>query len=363
MGDLIWTAVTLLTLLWSVGVAVLILTKPLTTSQTIGPDRAFFTAAAAVSSTGFAQGFATPADFNPLSQAVLIAINVGGTLVTWVIGGVFVLRLTGRSYRMRLFIWPLLLVVAVTLVLALTGSGYDAPGVLTQLGWHFGVTVSPTVRLLLAMIGSVGLAMLMAPLLSVRHLPAIRASTLWAWAMGAMVVCVCGLMLRDGVGSVQSAGDVTRLVTYCVELRTSHVAINTLTREGQWLTLLLSFIGSAPASSAGGFGVIALMLIGRSLLLALTGRPDDQRSLWAIALIWVAMTFALILITLLLLLAQAPQLPADRAVFLASSAAIGTGISHDPVSLTDAPLYTLGLAMIAGKLLPLFMLGWMARRV
>jgi len=75
------------------------------------------------------------------------------------------------------------------------------------------------------------------------------------------------------------------------------------------------------------------------------------------------MTFALILITLLLLLAQAPQLPADRAVFLASSAAIGTGISHDPVSLTDAPLYTLGLAMIAGKLLPLFMLGWMARRV
>jgi len=56
----------------------------------------------------------------------------------------------------------------------------------------------------------------------------------------------------------------------------------------------------------------------------------------------------------------APAVPADRLLVLACGALGNVGISHEPIGITGPSLFLLSAAMLAGRLLPLVMLAWMA---
>jgi hypothetical protein len=368
LSDLMWTAITLVVLLWAVGMVVLTVTPPLSSPNSVAADRAIFTSALAVSSTGFSQGFATPSDFKPHIRFLLVGINIVCTHITWVIGGVFVLRLLGRSYRVGLFVVPTIAVMLMCVVPAVMGQGPDAISTLTHWGWDFsGGDVAkrllPAVAMPLAMVGSVGVALLIAPLLVVKHLPALRASTLWSWTLAAFVVSLMLVGVRQGVTVFMTADGFARSAISAIELRTSYTSLAELNRQGQWLSVVISLIGSAPASSAGGFGVLALALITRSVYRALAGDDDPRRPLAAIAVVWITLTLLLIVVAFLLLLSMAAQLNPDRALLIAISCVTNTGLSQDPIALTGNALYLLSVVIVLGKILPLVMLSWMARRV
>ena len=78
---------------------------------------------------------------------------------------------------------------------------------------------------------------------------------------------------------------------------------------------------------------------------------------------WVGLYAAIVFGGLLLLLWRVPDMSADRLLFLAVSAASNVGLSHDPVPTAGPGLYTLCLLMLAGRIVPVAVLWWMARAV
>jgi Trk-type K+ transport system membrane component len=60
-------------------------------------------------------------------------------------------------------------------------------------------------------------------------------------------------------------------------------------------------------------------------------------------------------------LAVQPELPGDKLLFIASSAVGCVGLSQDPIAMTSTGLFTLSLAMFAGRFAPLVVLWWCAR--
>ena len=79
-----------------------------------------------------------------------------------------------------------------------------------------------------------------------------------------------------------------------------------------------------------------------------------------IAATWIGAYLAIVLLTLLGLLATLPDLTPDRLVFLAASAVGNVGLSHDPIAVTGGGLWILCLGMLLGRLAPLAVLLWAA---
>jgi Trk-type K+ transport system membrane component len=80
-----------------------------------------------------------------------------------------------------------------------------------------------------------------------------------------------------------------------------------------------------------------------------------------IALVWLAMYAGVLLASLLALLMSEPQMPADRLLFLATSALGNVGLSHDPVSVSDVGLAVLSTTMLIGRIAPVLILWWTVR--
>jgi Trk-type K+ transport system membrane component len=129
-------------------------------------------------------------------------------------------------------------------------------------------------------------------------------------------------------------------------------------RTVQWVAIALMFIGAAPGGTAGGLKVTTLAVLSLGARRSLRGEPAGRGM--GIAMAWTAIYLAMVAITLLLLLSTEPQMPADRILFLAVSAVGNVGLSHDPVTVSDAGLYVLSATMLTGRVAPLLVLWWMA---
>ena len=81
---------------------------------------------------------------------------------------------------------------------------------------------------------------------------------------------------------------------------------------------------------------------------------------FGIAMTWVGTYALLVLVALLALLQNTPEMPADRALFTTVSAASNVGLSHDALSVTRDNVYALCAAMLLGRFLPIAVLWWMA---
>jgi Trk-type K+ transport system membrane component len=122
--------------------------------------------------------------------------------------------------------------------------------------------------------------------------------------------------------------------------------------------MLLSLIGAAPASTAGGLGVLPIVIAIRGAIDATCGRPVDR--LLGVALAWIASFAAAVAVFTIALDTLAPALPPERVLMLVCSALGNVGISYEPVGITGTSLFALSAAMLFGRLLPFVMLAWMA---
>jgi len=137
------------------------------------------------------------------------------------------------------------------------------------------------------------------------------------------------------------------------------VPIDTFTRAGQWMLAAMMVLGPAAGGTGGGLKGTTLFVLFRGVHRSYLGERTDRA--FAIAAAWLAAYTLLIFLGFSVLLACAPQIPGDRALFLTISAASNVGWSHDPVSLVKSALTTLSVIMLLGRMMPMAVLCWMAK--
>jgi trk system potassium uptake protein TrkH len=129
-------------------------------------------------------------------------------------------------------------------------------------------------------------------------------------------------------------------------------------RPAQWVIVALMIVGGAPGGAAGGVKTTTLLRAASGVRGILSGRAVPRSV--GIALTFVAVYLTVVFIGFLLLLHSEPDMGADRLLFLCVSAASNVGLSYDPVSVTGNGLFTLSALMLAGRLVPLWILWWAA---
>jgi Trk-type K+ transport system membrane component len=118
-------------------------------------------------------------------------------------------------------------------------------------------------------------------------------------------------------------------------------------------------VGPASGGTGGGLKGNTLYVLYRGLRRIYAGERAERAV--AIAAAWIAGYAVLVFAGFLVLLDCAPQVPGDRVLFLAISAASNVGRSHDPVSLVKSGLSTLCVIMLLGRMLPMAVLWWTSK--
>ena len=132
-----------------------------------------------------------------------------------------------------------------------------------------------------------------------------------------------------------------------------------VSRVGQTFLMLLMVVGGSPAGTAGGLKTTTLVRLVRGARGAMAGRAVTRA--FGIALAWAAAYAAIAVACYAALLYTEPQMPADRLAFLSVSAASNVGLAHDAVSLAAPGTYVLSATMLAGRVVPVLVLLWMAK--
>lgn len=135
-------------------------------------------------------------------------------------------------------------------------------------------------------------------------------------------------------------------------------AFQELSFSSQWIVLLLMLLGGSPASTASGIKIITLYILIRDSVNILRGKQVSR--VFGIAGLWTIGYLGAVFVTTVLLIYSAPQVPADRMLFLAASAVGNVGTSHSPVSLTELGMYVASGAMLFGRFAPIVIMLWAA---
>jgi Trk-type K+ transport system membrane component len=117
-------------------------------------------------------------------------------------------------------------------------------------------------------------------------------------------------------------------------------------------------VGPVSGGAGGGVKLTSLLAVGAGVRRALRGAVVGRAA--GIAAVWLTAYAALVFLTLLMLIAAQPQVPADRLLLLAVSAASNVGLTHEPVAMAGAPLVILSMTMMLGRVLPIAVLWWQA---
>jgi trk system potassium uptake protein TrkH len=226
-------------------------------------------------------------------------------------------------------------------------------------GWRLHVILLP-----LAAAGGVGLPVLMELydwVIKRRPIGRHSATTISAAAMVYLIGMIGVLIFAWPSSPIAGREAIANSSALSLDTRTLGfpVPIDSLSRAGQmWLVLLMA-IGAGSAGTAGGLKTTNLIALGRGLRQSLHGNAAGR--IFGIACIWLACYAGIAGMCWIALLQLEPQMPADRLVFLAVSAASNVGLSADTVSIVGPGLYVLGAAMLLGRLAPIALLWWMAR--
>jgi len=364
-----------------VGFGALRLPIVLTRGYQISVERSLFTAVNAATLTGFEQSFASTGDYHPVGIATISVLMLGGAWITLSLASMAVVRLMqmGVSDGMVMGATAAMIVVSTLFggaMIALEGrdlveSLFAAASMFTGSGLLIGApprVESPWLHvswLPLAVLGSLGIPTLMELWRRLtRRKPLSRYSRLAVVLVaGAYLVGLLLLLATSWTQRVEWREALANASACSITARmpgTPFSSPGEWSRPAQWVVIGLMLVGGMPASGAGGISLITLAAIWKGLQRSF--RNEVAGRAFAVAVTWSALFLLLSGVAVLLLLALQPQMPADRAIFMAISAIGCVGLSHDPVSTTGVGLHVLSGAMLVGRLVPIAALWYIAIR-
>jgi len=351
--------------------------------QELGVVRAVFTSVNAATLTGFPQTIQVDS-FRPLGQGAVFLLIVCGSVFSLVIGGTAMTRILRLGYSDRQILRAVLSAEAAAIGLGTFFLLFDKERTVWQaiftsasafgnagliLGPPPGIAAWQTQLGVLPLIvcGGLGICVLMevfdrlrgrTPAISA-HARTVLGMTAWMYIGGTIL-----LMILNWTGEADAGALRSRLVSSsaaAVASRTGGMGLvepERMTRAAVWGVMLLMAVGGASGGAAGGIKTSSLVEVFRGVRGALLGRA--VRRSFGIAACWVGMYLLLVLVSLLLLLRVMPQIPADRVLFLAVSAASNVGLSHEPLSPDPLAAFVLSGTMIVGRFAPMMVIWWMA---
>ena len=338
-------------------------------------QQSLFTAVNAATLTGFQQARAVN-EYTAAGQGATFGLMLAGLLFSWIVGGAAVVRIARLPFTLAQLAFTALSLIGLAAgVGAIVGTDaygaawpgvYQAVAALANCGLGLrrppaGQSWVALALLLPALAGGLGLPVLLEALTRIRRSPARTSAHFQAatgWSAGVYLAGAAALLLTLGL-----AGDTGWRAGWILAARE---AINARSaglpfqsaaewpRATQWVVIALMLIGACPGGAGGGIKVTTLAVAVRGVRDTLAGRTAGR--LFGIATVWIATYLSLLLLSLLVLVTTEPQMPADRLLFLAASALGNVGLSHDPVVVSNAGLYTLAVTMLAGRLLPVLVL-------
>jgi len=349
-------------------------------------DRAIFTALNAATLTGFQQtmGVREMSATGWIGPTLLLALTFAGSLLSLMVGGLA----AARILRLRHTTWQIIRAALVSVLLAavaggavLVGSGrivfeavFQAASAFGNSGLWLGAAPSTTaaasylVLLPLAVLGGLGLPVLIelsdrmfGGLPLSRHSRVVLALAAIVYLIGLAALVAAQTPAAAGGGWPAWHDTLASCSVAAINSRTAGMPFESpaaFTAAGQWVLMALMLIGAAPAGTAGGLKVTTFWHLAAGVRDALAGRAVHRAA--GIAAVWVCIYLLVLFAGFLLLLVAVPQVPADRLLFLTTSAIGNVGLSHDPVSITGSGLLVLSGLMLFGRLAPLAVLWWMA---
>lgn len=339
--------------------------------------RALFAAVNAATLTGFAQSTGVN-EYTRLGQVLVLGLTLAGVLFSFIASGLAVVRIARMRYSdWSVVAWAAGATVVVTTLgaLAMLGEGRGLLAAMFQSLSAFGnsglclgklpaadAARTQLVLMPLVVLGGLGLPVLMELFDRARGRISLSSHSQSAlcWTAGVYIVATVLLVFLQwpGADSVnqwrRAIGSASRLA---INARSAGFAIEfPALRTSQWVAIALMIIGAASGGTGGGLKVTTLAVIAGGTREALRRRAVGRA--FGAAMVWVFVYLALLGAALLMLLTTEPQMPADRLLFLAASALGNVGLSHDPVSLSDAGLYIASAVMLVGRVAPVLMLWW-----
>jgi trk/ktr system potassium uptake protein len=244
-------------------------------------------------------------------------------------------------------------------------SGVEMGQTFALKAWQTHVIVLPLVTL-----GGLGITVLMELYDLVVHGQRIstHARVVLAWACGVYLVAVVVLTAFQWIGNEAEVNGerfgewVASSSIAAINSRTSGIPFqyaHEYRRPMQWAVVVLMMIGGASGGTAGGVKTTTIATMTGGTRRLLRGESGVLRPL-GIALTWVGIYLAIAFGGLIMLLFVQPQLAADRALFLTISALSNVGLSHDTLPEMQRGAYVLAALMLAGRMVPLLILWWMA---
>lgn len=313
----------------------------------------------------------------PAAQWTGLTLTILGCMLSWTVGGALVARtlrlpITATHTAMT---GAAMLLLAAVVGLATSAPGRDTfPSVFNAIsavangGTWLGPSPLPqqllTIYLPLAVLGGVGASVVVElcrwPVH--RHLSQHATTTLWLLAL--LFILGFGFMLlTDRANRTRTPAEaVARASIASLNARSAglpHEMLSSQTRQTQWTTALLMLVGGGSGGSAGGLKVTTLAALGLGLLHLSHGQNPGR--LFGVAVAWGLTYLLLVGVTFWLLLGCTAEQSPDRLLLLAISAAGNVGLSSDVLSISNQGAYVLSAAMLAGRLLPLAVLAWLAR--
>ena len=364
-------------LLIAAGVLVFQLPGAMVRGNEMSFERSVFTVVNAATLTGFQQ--AVPIDdYGASGKACVITLTVAGTLLTLIIGGMALNRALRLGHSDAQIVWATCFTfvfcvgIGTAMLLEptrqLLDSAFQATSALGNSGLYTGRLPggmdwrTHAALLPLMVLGGLGVPVLMELTDCVfrrkpmsKHSQVVLTLSAGVYLLGLLLLTRWSMHFSDLPRAMASGSALS------VDARTTGlpiVSMTSVTRVAQWLLIVFMSIGAAPAGTAGGFKVTALYHAWRGTTRALHGERGSRVS--GIAATWIICYVLMFFVTLLALLGTLTEMAADRLVFLAASALSNCGLSPEPVVLTGGGLWTIVLAMLAGRAAPLFVLWWLA---
>jgi trk system potassium uptake protein TrkH len=357
-----------------IGFVVMRLPGAMTTGHELSIERVLFIVANAATGTGFQQNVAID-QYGAVGKACVFALMAIGTITTLIIGGMAVVRVAGMDYsdgqiiRTTIITYVLSVFAGAALLAephrglvpsamqaasAVGNSGLVLGSLPPLLDWRTHLVLMP-----LALLGGLGVPVILdlCGFAFGRGKPSTHTRVVLALVAA---VYLAGVIACMPWGSAWSTGVATSSAQ-SINARTAGLPIaslSTFSRMAQWLIIGLMIIGAAPGGAGGGLKVTALYHIQQGTVRAL--RRERGKRIVGIAAVWMLSYTAIVIATLLALLALQPEMPPDRLLFISISAVSLAGLSHDPISMTGGGLDVLAFAMLLGRVVPWLILWWAA---
>jgi Trk-type K+ transport system membrane component len=370
-----------------------LLKSSMTPGHEMSFDRAVLTAVNAATLTGFQQSTLSPNSFKPQGQFLVLFLTVAGSLFSLIVGGLAVTRILRLRFTDRQVIWAACICEAGALLIGASGvCGMSQQGptssILTgpsqgasafgnsgmALGYPFGILNWQTHFFIIPMIllGGFGITVLMELydlLLHARPLST-HARTVLTWSACVYLIGTVALIALRWLAAHAAETPVSGETLVSWLASSSIASINSRTagvpfemahayaRVIPWAIIILMMIGAGSGGTAGGLKVTTLAVLCRGARRSLAGENPGRP--FGIALSWLALYLGIALVGFIMLLLIAPELAADRVLFLTISALSNVGLSHDPLPNLSKGAYVLAALMLAGRMVPLLILWWMA---